>query len=846
MLVGYIEDLKDYTISFNDALIELEKETDKVEIINTIFRVAHTIKGNSATMQLNKIKEVMHTMEDILYDIREGSRLMTSELVSVLYSCHDFLEDCISVIVIEHTDVNINTEKLLEKLIRIKNTGLVKLSSEINNDVGISDFDEQGTKEFPFTIIEDMQELIRENMNRGLFLYHISIDLDEDTEMKKIKNVLIFNDIEMQGHIIDARPQKLQQEDMANAVIVFNHLHSDFLVLSEKDRSEICSQLDLDVDIVAYECKGISDRQFADYCDLNKNGHFIQDAIDHINKIKIEALDMRSDYVKNEAIEKILNNFRHISEIIKNSESYYAKMIITKMSDVLNSMDKNNISFDVNDMQAFVFLCTKLAELVEDPSLEVNGNFISQIEDRMMIFVEKYRHERRRIGDLLVEEGIISQEDVKDILELQKKEYSNLKFGQVAVLGKKATADDIINTLLKQNDESVTGKAIDSDDFIRISSQKVDLLVEMLGELSIYHTELEQFTKEELKKTDKTYNLMPKITKSIKGIQELSMSLRMVSVKSMLHKLTRISRETAAELGKKITIVLNGEYTEVDKNTAEKVMDPLMHLVRNAIAHGIEDEATRIARGKSLAGQIKISAASRGGHVFFEVSDDGGGIDKELIYNKANEKGMLEEGKIYAEDEILKFIFHPGFSTQEAINSVSGRGVGMNVVEEEVLRIKGRVEIRNELGKGCSFIIKIPMNLAVLNGTIIELEEERYIIPTLYIKQFLTLEEGNWISLQGEKKAVRIRDSIIPIITGEDITRKKSIYNENHIKEVAIIEFEQKQLALMINKVLGRQEIVAKPLNEDSFRAEIFSGASVLSDGNVTKVFDIEALYKLI
>lgn len=270
--------------------------------------------------------------------------------------------------------------------------------------------------------------------------------------------------------------------------------------------------------------------------ELEKKNQVIKAALEHIDEIKIEVLDMRSDYVKNDVIEKILKNFKHISEIIRSSESYYAKMIITKISEVLNIMDHNNIGFDVNDMQAFVFLCSKLAELVENPTLEIDENFIIQIEDKMLVFVEKYRKERRRIGDILVEEGIISQEDVKDILELQKNEYSNLKFGQVAVIGKKATADEIINTLLKQNDERQTEKTIESTDFIRISSQKVDMLVEMLGELAIYHAELEQYAKEELKRTDKTASLLPKVSKLIKNIQELSMSLRMVSVKPMLHK----------------------------------------------------------------------------------------------------------------------------------------------------------------------------------------------------------------------------------------------------------------------------------------------------------------------
>ncbi|PKM49640.1 MAG: hypothetical protein CVV02_14900 [Firmicutes bacterium HGW-Firmicutes-7] len=252
----------------------------------------------------------------------------------------------------------------------------------------------------------------------------------------------------------------------------------------------------------------------------------IEATLNHIDLIKIQALDMKSDYVKNESIEKILKNFKHISEIIKHSKSYYAKMIITKISEVLNVMDNNHMTFDVNDIQAFVFLCSKLGELVEDPSLELDENFILQIEDRMMVFVEKYKYERKKIGDLLVEEGIISQEDVEDILELQKNKYSNLKFGQVAVIGKKATADEIINTLLKQSDDNLNSKLLGSDDYIRISAQKIDKLVELLGELVIYQEELGQYANENLKRTDQPISLLPKISKVINNVHELAMSLR--------------------------------------------------------------------------------------------------------------------------------------------------------------------------------------------------------------------------------------------------------------------------------------------------------------------------------
>lgn len=683
-LSWYVEDLRDYLITLNDALIKMEDNLENKELINTIFRVAHSIKGNSAVMKLNRIKEVMHSMENILHDVRDSKRNMTSELVDVLYACHDFLEDCVEIIIKEETDFNVDTKAIMELINKVK-----------DNDC--------------FIISSDILELIQENINRGFELYHIKVDLSKDSIKSNNVNAKIISILRIHGHIIATLPKGITDMVLISSDIQLKHMHSEFLVLSEDHQNKMLDLLKDEVDVSRYECSKLKEQQIISLFENSKSKNMINTALKCIDEIKIEALDIRNEQVNNDAVEKILNNFKQISAIINNSQSYYAKMIITKICEILTKMEINKICFDANDMQNFVFLCNKLSELVQDPLLEINKEFISVIEDKIMCLVERCGQQRRRIGDILVDEGIISTKDVQDILDLQKNEYRNLKFGQVAVLGKKATADAIIQTLLKQNADN-EGNQFEGKDVVRISAYKIDRLIKLVDELNDYHEELGQELIQEFCLTDFAMQQYTKITETLKEIYELSTTLKVVPIKNIFYKLTRITRETAFELGKKIIVTLEGENTEIDKVAAEKIADPLMHLVRNAISHGIEDEATRLSRGKQREGQVKLSAIHKQGLLHIEVSDDGGGIDTEAVYKKAVEKKMLDTTKAYSEEEILRLIFQPGLSTQETISSISGRGVGMDIVETELEKLKANVEIINTIGKGCTFIIKIPMN----------------------------------------------------------------------------------------------------------------------------------------
>ena len=448
-----------------------------------------------------------------------------------------------------------------------------------------------------------------------------------------------------------------------------------------------------------------------------------------------------------------------------------------------------------------------------------------------------------RIGEILIHEGRIKEEDVGDIIKKQKESYPGLKFGQIAVKEGKADVDDIIHAL---NIQGTTRGEPKNQAYIRIPSVKVDNLIDLMGELlitqSLHKQEISDVSGRD---TGRLVNNIMRMERIAKDIQNITMSLRMVSLRQTFQKIYRIGRDTASELGRNVDIITSGEDTEIDRNVVEKIHDPLMHLIRNAISHGIESEEERSEKGKPARGNISIQAYNRRGNVYIEISDDGRGLSPEKIYRKALEKGLADPSRKYGDDDILKLIYLPGFSTEDSVNSISGRGVGMNVVQTEISRLGGKIDIENRPSVGCTFILKIPVNLATINGTIVDIHGGKYVIPTLGIKQILKPQKEQWIPIKGKLTSILIRNDIIQIIPIGTILKESISEEETEAGLVMVVEHEKQLMALPVRAVLGKQEIVVKPMGSDFGDLKFVSGATILGDGRVSLILDVEALFRM-
>jgi two-component system chemotaxis sensor kinase CheA len=405
-------------------------------------------------------------------------------------------------------------------------------------------------------------------------------------------------------------------------------------------------------------------------------------------------------------------------------------------------------------------------------------------------------------------------------------------------------ADDIVRQG-KSAGETAGVPVASETTYVRVQAQKLSMLVDLLGELMVIQSQVEQEAAQRYDSTDALINNLGRMARVTKNMQNLSVSLRMIALKSTFQKLERVARDTMKQLDKDVDFSVVGDETEIDRGVAEHLLDPLIHLVKNALDHGIEDRARRIAAGKSEIGHVVLRAYSSRGYVHIEVEDDGGGIDLDRVREKATEKRLIEPGQKMAEDELFDLLFLPGFSTAKKVSEVSGRGVGLDVVKTEVSQAGGRIRVTSTRGKGSLFHLKVPINSTLIDGTLVEIGGQRYIVPTLNIKTIVNPEAAQWVSVAGRRTMLRVRESIIPIVPIDGLLGIPGRVESMGRTVILIVEQDQKVLGLPVANVLGKREIVVKPLGADLQESGLVAGASIMGDGNVSLILDIESLFKM-
>jgi len=375
--------------------------------------------------------------------------------------------------------------------------------------------------------------------------------------------------------------------------------------------------------------------------------------------------------------------------------------------------------------------------------------------------------------------------------------------------------------------------------FIKVAMSKLDNLLDMAGELVIAQSQLSQHQVIANSGNDRLQKNISRLEKITRDVQELVMCTRMVPVKGTFHKMARLVRDVARRSGKQVDFKMSGEDTELDKNVTELIADPLIHMIRNAVDHGIEPPDVRIRAGKDARGTVALSAFHQGGNVIIRIVDDGRGLDKDSILQKAIAQGIVEEGEVLTDQEINGLIFRPGFSTAERVTDVSGRGVGMDVVKRNIENLRGKVDIRSERGRGSTFTISLPLTLAIIEGMVVAVGRERYIIPLLSILESLRPLEKDIKTLAGRVEMVNIRGELLPLVRLHELLEVTPDRVNPWETMIVVVEDQDRRCCLMIDDLIGQQQVVIKSLG-DSFRhVEGVSGGAVLGDGRVGLILDI-------
>jgi len=381
---------------------------------------------------------------------------------------------------------------------------------------------------------------------------------------------------------------------------------------------------------------------------------------------------------------------------------------------------------------------------------------------------------------------------------------------------------------------------------IRVSVEKIDELMNTVGELVITQAMLSQLSsKLEGPTAEKLRSGLAQLERNMRELQESVMRVRMLPINVVFSRFPRMVRDLAQRLGKQIELKLTGEQTELDKTVLEKIGDPLVHLVRNSIDHGIETPEKRTAAGKTAAGTVHLDACHRGGNIAVEVSDDGGGLDKNRILAKAKERGLVGPNDVLTDEQIYELIFLPGFSTAEKTTDVSGRGVGMDVVRRNIKELGGKIELRSELGKGSRTIITLPLTLAIVDGQSVSVGGETYIVPLVSIVESMQLKAANVSRLSGRGEVFSFRGFYLPIIRLHELfgVEPRTRVLDEGLVVVAEGEGHQR-IGLFVDDLLGQQQVVIKSLEANYGHVEGVSGATILGDGSVALILDIPGLIR--
>ncbi|WP_031433307.1 chemotaxis protein CheA [Methylomarinum vadi] len=396
----------------------------------------------------------------------------------------------------------------------------------------------------------------------------------------------------------------------------------------------------------------------------------------------------------------------------------------------------------------------------------------------------------------------------------------------------------------KQKAAKPTAKGSSS---IRVDTGKIDTLINMVGELVITQSMLSLIGEHfEMGKLDQLKNGLSQLERHTRELQESVMNIRMLPISFVFSRFPRLVHDLSGKLGKKIELKLIGEHTEVDKTVVELLSDPLVHLVRNSLDHGIEMPEERMAAGKPESGTVILEAYHRGGNIVIEVVDDGRGLDKEKLRAKAIEKGLIEPDVVLTDKQTYELIFMPGFSTAEKLTDVSGRGVGMDVVRKNIQALGGNIEIISELGKGSTISIHLPLTLAILDGQSIAVGDERFIVPLGSIIESININEEMVNRVAGKGETFRLRGEYLPIVRMHEIFNVRSARATKLTDGLlVVVEGQGVKCGLFVDDLLGQQQVVIKSLEANYRRVEGVSGATILGDGSVALILDIPGLVRL-
>ncbi len=579
--------------------------------------------------------------------------------------------------------------------------------------------------------------------------------------------------------------------------------------------------------------------------DMEIMSDFVTEALENLETIEVNLIELEQDPSNRDIINDIFRPFH----TIKGVSGFLSLTKINTLAHITeNFLDSaRNGDFTINDaatdaILASVDILKQLIARVEDA---LKTGYMDSDDDIDIDAVSNHlktlqvalaAEDKKPLGRILVEKGEISEQTLEDALEVQKI-YPDKKIGEILVEARKTEPGKVAAALMAQ-----AGSRTRLSSQVKVSTDKLDDLVDYAGELVIAQSMLRQQTADNPVLNQSVAHLGQIVT----NIQNIAMSMRMIPIKATFMKMIRLVRDLAKKSGKEISLEMVGEDTEIDRNMVDALYEPMVHMIRNSCDHGIEKPDERIACSKPSMGTITLRAYHKGGSIIIEIEDDGRGLDRDAILEKAERTGLITGKETLTDAQIYNLILQPGFSTAKTITDISGRGVGMDVVKAGIEKFKGHLGIDSEKGTGTRFTISLPLTLAIIDGMLVSVDSRKYVIPTIAIQKVFKPCEDECFTISGKGEMVRDRGELIPVIRISEIYHGSTAGKDLWDSLIVVVESKGGRRALVIDELLGKDEYVIKSLGQSLENIDGVAGGAILADGRVGLILDVHGIFNLI
>ncbi|GAB6090985.1 chemotaxis protein CheW [Spirochaeta dissipatitropha] len=772
-------------------ILVLESDTANSDAIDEIFRAAHTLKGASATVQMDELTGFTHVLEDLLDEIRSGAVGVVPDLVDNLLAGIDVVKEMIEFRKSGQTysgDVS-----SLKNRLKAYYTGTDALqadssqSATVKENKPLSGPSARSGKSDNLSGI-DHDELL-DHIEPGHSAYEVTVDFDEDNPMNTVGGIQIFAALKSVGHVLKTNPdfEQLYEDIFFPQVLYY--------ISSAENADTIVNSIQLP-DVT----KGISIRLLT--AEENTEPYQSEEKASRKESTAISAgsTDETDDMIA--AMVKDVHGTEHKSPI----------------SAAQNNPDSGSRSPNANEIPGSG--TKEEPENIEKKQASVHQNSSGSI----------LRVDSRRIDNLLnlVSETVINKASFNQI---------STEFGET--LSQLQSRTSQYREMVKELFDSLPDYIQRMQNGETIKEVKGDTQ-ERFGQMYGMFDGFEGSYKNTVAKFRNTSQNLGRITSEL---QEGVMRIRMVPISQIFSRFPRLVRDLSRSLDKKIILDIEGEDTELDKSVIEDLLDPLIHCVRNSIDHGIENPADRISAGKTPDGHVKLRASNEGNMILIEISDDGKGIDIDAVRKKAIDRGVIHPSKSLSDIEAFNLIFDPGFSTAKEITNISGRGVGLDVVKKQIEKLNGNVSVQSTRGQGTKFIIKIPLTLAIIQGLLVRVGKEMYAIPITSVVDSHRIKPSD-IKMIDNYEVFNVREDVVSLL------RLNRLFKINASEEkeyffVVIVGSGDKRMGLVVDQLIGEEDVVIKPLRDHYTNVPGIAGANITGDGTVSLIIDVSQLLDL-